>query len=188
MSMHNTLSQSEREKALDQYIRALDRGDMDEISRVLGMAELDAELDRLITDLHIAYEAELVASAEQDTRLVRSMLEKHFGDAIDEGPRGNRALTVGDVAARLEGERQVPASDIETNRRLLTSTLTLPGNLGTNAIRELSRALGATASERYWRAFRNTAITMQMAAQQGAASELAAARQQKTGRKGKDST
>lgn len=154
---------------------------MDEISRLLALAEADAELDRLIAVIHIAYEQELFDVAEHDVQLVRSLLAQHFGDSIDESPKRERPLTVSDVAARLERDRQVAMQDVEANRKHRAIAAPLPDNLSINAIRQLAQSLGTSASDRYWKAFRNTAITMQMASQQNAV------RQEKPTRKGKDS-
>lgn len=48
----------EREKAVYQYITALDRGDIEEIGIVLKAAEKDRELERIIREVNLAYQQE----------------------------------------------------------------------------------------------------------------------------------
>ncbi len=49
---------SQREKAIHRYIQALDKGDMDGVSEVLDAALSDSELERIITEINLAYHEE----------------------------------------------------------------------------------------------------------------------------------
>lgn len=48
----------EREKAIFQYVTALDRGDMNGVGEVLEAALTDPELERIITEINVAYQQE----------------------------------------------------------------------------------------------------------------------------------
>lgn len=48
----------EREKAVYQYVTALDRGEMEGIGAVLEAAENDPELERIIREINLTYHKE----------------------------------------------------------------------------------------------------------------------------------
>lgn len=49
---------TDREKAIHQYVTALDRGDMEGIGAVLKAAEKDPKLERIIREVNLAYQQE----------------------------------------------------------------------------------------------------------------------------------
>jgi hypothetical protein len=62
----------------------------------------------------------------------------------------------------LQADRRVPVTDQEANRHLLHSSVPIPEWLSAQAIRQLAIELGVTASDRFWRFFRDTAIMLGM--------------------------
>lgn len=170
-----------RERLIYQYVRALDRGDADGIAAVLQAALDDPELDRVIEEIHLSYQEELqltpvVTDAEIVRELVRKCLPSSFEEDLEDTP-----LTVGEVAARLKADRGVLPADQEANRFLLCSTETLPALLSIQEVKKLAERLGVQASDRYWRNFRDTAITMGMGRGQSHA-QLAVAREERARR------
>lgn len=168
-----------REKAILHYIQALDQGDMESVAAILEAALDDPELDRVIMEINLAYqEEEQLTPAAADAQLVRDLLHKHLPSAFDANELDERSLTVGDVAARLQADRRVPPADQEVNRLLLGSSVPLPAWLSVQAIRQLTTELGIRASDRFLRAFRDTAIMLGMGHSHSQA-QLAAAREER---------
>ena len=175
-----------RAKAVYRYVQALDQGDMDSVAAVLRDALYDPELSRIIAEVNLAYqEEERLTPIADDAHLVRELIRKHLLSAFEaEEPEDETPLTVGQVAARLQADRRVPPADQEANRRLLGSSTPLPAWLSVQAVRQLAKELGVTASERFWRAFRDTAIMLGMG-QRHKRAQLAAAREQRARYKGR---
>ncbi len=168
---------AQREKMLLRYIRALDEGDMDGVALILEAALADPELDRLLTEVDRGLaEEEGLTPLAVDAQLVRDLARKHFQSAFVEDA-AEPPLTVGDVAARLQADNRVPSADQAANRRLLHSAVVVPDWLTGRRIRDLANELGVTASERFWRLFRDTAIALGMGRSQSQA-WLAAAREE----------
>jgi hypothetical protein len=166
-----------REKMIHRYIQALDQGDIDSVAAVLEAALDDSELDRVIAEINLALqEEEQLTPTAADAQLVRDLLRKHLPSAFHMDEPDERPLTVGDVAARLQADRRVPPADQEANRRLLGSSVPLPTWLSAQAVSRLITELGVATSDRFLRAFRDTAIMLGMGhshsqAQLGAARE-----------------
>jgi hypothetical protein len=169
-----------REKMIHHYIQALDQGDIDGVAVVLEAALDDPELDRVIAEINLALqEEEQLTPTAVDAQLVRDLLRKHLPSAFHVDERDERLLTVGDVAARLQADRRVPTADQEANRRLLGSSAPLPTWLSAQAVSRLIAELGVAASDRFLRAFRDTAIMLGMGHRHSQA-QLAAAREERT--------
>ncbi|MFN3650411.1 MAG: hypothetical protein ACK47B_12610 [Armatimonadota bacterium] len=171
-----------RERLAYRYVRALDRGDLEDVEAVLEAAMDDPLLSHALSEIDLAYQDELsLVPAPADVRLVRELLRKHFNSAgSDEAEEelAEEPLTVSDVAVRLQHEKRVPAGDREANRRLLGSHLVVPGFLNLEAVRQLARETGVEASERFWRLFRETAIMLGIG-RSHQQSQMAAAREQR---------
>ena len=90
-------------------------------------------------------------------------------------------LTVGEVAAKLKSDRRVPFNEETVNDLLLNNQQPLPALLSFEATKQIGRDFGIEASDRFWRAFRDAAITLSMG--RGRESQLLAARIQREGRK-----
>lgn len=164
-----------REKLIYRYIQAMDRGDVEEIAAVLEAALDDPELDRIITEIDLAYqEEEQLTPIAQDAELVRKLIREHLSSAFQTEESDDKPLTVGEVAARLKADRKVPEADEETNRLLLTSSKSIPTWLSGKAIKKLAEELGVTASKHFWRVFKDTAITLNMGRSHSQAQLLAA--------------
>lgn len=150
------------ERAVERYVCALDEGDLDTVSAVLNEALENPELDRVITEINFAMQDEEgLAPLSSAANLVRELVRRHFHSAFgvedDLSP-----LTVGEVAARLQVERTVPTADQPVNSALLGNPTQMPSRPGVKEIRQLAADLGVTASEKYWRVFRDTAIMLGM--------------------------
>jgi hypothetical protein len=173
MSQHNHAYS--RDRASDQYVRALDTGDLDVVLAVLQMAEVDEELDRMIGVINQAYAEEIgLSPVDADAEQVRQLMRKHLTSAfaVPEAPP-DEPLTVGEVAARLASEGGLPEADQEITRQLLNIQDVLPEWLGFSEILKLGEKLRIRASERFWDTFRDIAIQMAMGRGQA---QMAAAR------------
>lgn len=163
-------------RMIHRYVQALDQGDVEEIAAILEAALDDPELDRVIEEINLSYQEELhLTPITTDAEVVRELVSKHILSAFEEEKLDEKPLTVGEVAARLQADRSVPSADQEANRSLLSSSELLPPLLSIQEIRKLADRLRVKASDRYWRNFRDTAITLGMGRGQSQA-QLAAAR------------
>lgn len=168
-----------RTQAIHRYVDALDRGDIDGIDQVLEAAMHDSELSRIIEEINLEYQdQDQLTPIAADAQLVRDLLQQHLSSAFDINEPDETPLTVGQVAARLHAERRVPVADQEANRRLVVSSVPLPTWLSAQAVRQLAMELGVAASDRFWRMFRDTAITLGMG-QSHKSAQLAAAREER---------
>lgn len=165
-----------REHVIYRYIRAVDAGDIDEIARILHMAETDIELNRAILDINQSYAEELgLAEISQVAETVRTLARQHLTSAFQQ-TNEDLSLTVSEVAARMVAERSIPTSDQEIGRRLMTVQWSLPELLSLAEIRRLAEKLRISASERFWKIFRETALQMTMGRGQA---QMAAARRKR---------
>jgi hypothetical protein len=182
-------AERQRELAVYRYVRAFDAGDFDTMAEVMTQAEVDPELDRLIVDVNAALHEEAgLPPLQEQAQLVRALLYQHLPSGVQRPDEAVAPLTVGNVAAKLETDHAtrttmagLSARDRLTNRQLQQSGVILPTPLTGRTIDELATHLQATASERYWRLFRETAIVLGMARERGQL-ELAAARRQRKSR------
>jgi hypothetical protein len=164
-----------REKLIYRYVQAVDQGDLEEIAAVLEAALDDPELDRIITEIDLAYqEEEKLMPIAQEAQLVRELLHEHLPSAFVTEEVDDKPLTVGEVAARLKANRKVPVADEKTNRLLLRSSVPIPTWLNARVIQKLAEELGVTASKRFWQMFKDTAITLNMGRSHSQAQLLAA--------------
>jgi hypothetical protein len=183
MTQRNKLQyHQEGDQTINRYIQALDQGDIDTIEAILDQAASDPVLDRLIHEVNAAlYVEDGLDTFETDAEQVRTLARKHlqsaFLNAVEAEAVIERPLTVGDVVARLQADRQIALPDQEASRMLLGSGEELPDEITTRTIRELGRRLGVTASERFWRVFREAAIMLGLS-HSHAQAHLAAAREQ----------
>lgn len=165
----------ERERALYLYDTALLQGDFDAVAAVLKAAEGDAVLERMIKELDREHEEERVRAPglARDTETVRRLLREHLRGQeppAAEGAAEVAELTVGDVVARLYADRAVPKIDQLAGRRLQDCAVQVPTALSARAVeglaRQLEAATGVVLSERFWRAFRETALLLGVRASQ----------------------
>jgi hypothetical protein len=168
-----------REKAIYRYVRALDESDLETVAAILDSALHDADLDAAIIEINLTVqEEEQLTPSAGAAEIVRSLLRKHLAHTVEADAGDETPVTVAEVAARLKSERRVPFTDQEVNDRLLTVSRPLPAWLSIQAVKEMATELGATATERYWRAFRDAAIMLNMARSHRQA-QLAAAREER---------
>ena len=190
MQKHNT--DLSREKAIHRYIQALDLGDMEGVAAVLEAALDDPELERIITEINLAYqEEEQLTPIVNDAQLIRDLIRKHLHSAFENyeekkpltirdvvPEEEEKPLTVGDVAKCLQESNRVPSADRDTLRSLLGSSVPLPTSPSIRAVRQLAAQLRIKASERFLDIFRDTAIMLSMGRSHSKA-QLAAAREQR---------
>lgn len=190
MQKHNT--DLSREKAIHRYIQALDQGDMEGVAAVLEAALDDPELERIITEINLAYqEEEQLTPIANNAQLIRDLIRKHLHSAFENyeekkpltirdvvPEEEEKPLTVGDVAKCLQESNRVPSAERDTLRSLLGSSVPLPTSLSIRAVRQLAAQLRIKASERFLDIFRDTAIMLSMGRSHSKA-QLAAAREQR---------
>ena len=141
------------------YVQALDSGNLDEIEMVLQAAQKDAELDHLVSEINGEYITELgLTPIDETAAQVRKMVERYF---TQEESEDVSPLTVGDVAARMAGNQELPRSQRELSKTLLKNPFVLPDLLSIQIMRQIGTKL-RLFDERYLRAFRDTALQMMM--------------------------
>ena len=173
--MNNNIADINRQKVIQRYVTALDEGNLDDISLVLQLAVDDYVLDQMIIEVNQAVEQEdELTEFASNAEIVRSLIQKHFDSELTDDV--DQSLTVGEVAARMQADRNVPTVDQGIHQNLLHLATPLPEILSIQAIRKLANLLQLTASEKFWRSFRDTAIMMGIGRGQA---QMAAARKQK---------
>jgi hypothetical protein len=141
------------------YIKALDDGDADTLFVLLEAAEVDPELDRLIAEVNqeVSEEAKLgslSADAEQVRQLLRTHLPSGYAALSDIPP-----LTVGEVAARLAASYQLFETDRTAIEALLGSRQALPILINRQSVSQMASRFPTIGSDRFWRRFREEAVT-----------------------------
>lgn len=180
-----------REKALYLYINAFERGDFDKMEAVLQQAIYDPLLEEMIMEAHEYYLAkENVKLREEDFAKILDLVVRYLPSAIpdEEEAIAIPPLTIGDVFIRLQEDKDVQRSvkqEVQQLKAKLTQRdLPLPENLARKNVYRLFEQLGVVVSEKLQKLFREKAIFLSMARQQGIA-QLAATRRQKTQRQRK---
>lgn len=169
-----------REKAIYRYVEALDRAELEIVAEVIALAIDDPELSQAIIEVNSAFQQEMQLTPLSADEIVRTLIHEHLGSG-ELAHTENLPLTVGEVAAKLKSDRRVPFTEERVNDLLLNNQQPLPALLSFEATKQIGRDLGIEASDRFWRAFRDAAITLSMG--RGRESQLLAARIQREGRK-----
>ena len=170
-----------REKAIYRYVEALDRAELEIVAEVIALAIDDPELSQAIIEVNSALQQEMqLTPLSADAEIVRTLIHEHLGSG-ELAHTENLPLTVGEVAAKLKSDRRVPFTEERVNDLLMNNQQPLPALLSFEATKQIGRDLGIEASDRFWRAFRDAAITLSMG--RGRESQLLAARIQREGRK-----
>jgi Zn-dependent peptidase ImmA (M78 family) len=170
-----------RERAIHRYIVSLDKGDAEGVAAVLQAALDDPELDRLISEVDLAYqEEESLTPTSDDSRLVRRLAWEHFASAFEAEGAEAEPLKVKDVVARLEADRRLAPEDQAASQSLRNVEVPLPKRLGRREVNRLREGLGGEASDRFWRAFRDAAIMMELG-RAGSLGQLAAREEARRG-------
>jgi len=141
------------------YVVALDSGDLDEIEMILKAAQLDPILDRMIAEVNAEYATELgLTKLAEDAQEVATLVEEIFtqDEEMIEQP-----LTVGEVAAHLVNDQELPKKTRDLGKTLLTNPVTLPDWL---SIQEARKLMGRMRiwDEQFLRAFRDAALQILM--------------------------
>jgi len=175
--LNSELSSETLEKTIYRYVEALDRAELETIAGVLDLATNNPELSRAIAEINLAMQDEMeLTPLATDAGIVRTLIHKHLQSA-ESGEEKDVVLTVGEVAAKLKAERRVPFTDEKVNNLLVNSQEALPAFLSLEATKLIGTELGVKASDRFWRAFRDAAITLSMG--RGRETQLLAARRQR---------
>jgi len=170
-----------REKAIYRYVEALDRAELEIVAEVMELAIDDPELSQAIAEVNSALQQEMhLTPLSADAEIVRTLIHEHLRSG-ELAHTEHLPLTVGEVAAKLKSDRRVPFNEERVNDLLLNNQQPLPALLSFEATKQIGRDLGIEASDRFWRAFRDAAITLSMG--RGRESQLLAARIQREGRK-----
>jgi hypothetical protein len=170
-----------REKAIYRYVEAFDRAELEIVAEVIDLAIDDPELSQAIIEVNSAFQHEMqLTPLSADAEIVRTLIHEHLRSG-ELAHNENLPLTVGEVAAKLKSDRRVPFTEERVNDLLLNNQQPLPALLSFEATKQIGRDLGIKASDRFWRAFRDAAITLSMG--RGRESQLLAARIQREGRK-----
>ena len=170
-----------REKAIYRYVEALDRAELEIVAEVIGLAIDDPELSQAIIEVNSAFQQEMqLTPLSADAEIVRTLIHPHLRSS-ELADTENLPLRVNEVAAKLKSDRRVPFTEERVNDLLLNNQQPLPALLSFEATKQIGRDLGIEASDRFWRAFRDAAITLSMG--RGRESQLLAARIQREGRK-----
>ncbi len=176
----------QREMAVDRYVQAYDRGDLDGIDEVFAQAVDDPELDRRIIGINAALHAEAgLQPIDEQAQFVRRLLFRYVSSGIPHTDEETQPVTVMVVAAQLEVDhakgRPMPVSDVKANQKLLTSTIPIPVPVTSDIVERLAEELHVTASDRYWEMFRRAAVILVMARQRAQTQRTAARRQSSSG-------
>lgn len=172
---------ADRERAALRYGLALDRGDLEAATEILGLAEQDPELVEMLLGIEEAHAAELDAGrSEELAGQVRDLLRTHLASGL-RPPVASEVppLTVSDVAARLQSAVALRgAADAELSRllpQLHEARDPLPSELSLTSVRRLLSGLGLSVSRSFEKLFRESAIFLAMGRQRQLGA-LAAAR------------
>ncbi|MBA2680359.1 MAG: hypothetical protein H0U76_18420 [Ktedonobacteraceae bacterium] len=188
MNNHQPVSpqQLARERALHIYLSAFECGDFETMRTVLQEAMYDSELEHMLLEAHEYYLEERHFSAHEELReKVLTLILEHLTSAIQDESQEIHIppLTMRDVFTRLqEGSplTETLKKEIHTLLAQLPETLPpLPENLTVKSVSQLFKDLDIQITPLLSKMFRNKAILLAMARDEGIA-ELKAARRQKT--------
>ena len=141
------------------YVQSLDSGDLDTIEQILEVSQNDLELDQLISEINREYASELgLTPLSQTSAKVQQLLNRYFSqeDSEDEKP-----LTVGDVAAKMSSDPELPKAHREIGKSLINNPTILPERLSLEVVRKIGVKLHLL-DESFLRFFRDTALQMMM--------------------------
>lgn len=178
--------QLEREKAVYLYFNALERGDFATMTTVLQQAQNDHLLEQMILEIHEHANEEdkiviSVAGRERILELVLRHLPSGIWDVEEE--LAIPPLTVGEVMTRLQEDARVPGASQQeiksVSERLQNSQLPLPEKLNLKNVYLLFEQLSISVSTKVQKLFRDKAIHLSMAREQGIAQLAATRRQQR---------
>jgi hypothetical protein len=146
------------------YLDALDRGDFDAIDRIWDRAATDPDLERVLHELHAALDKQDERDAEQQVAIaVTEAVECHLPSAEIMRPASG-PVTVGDVADELfrHTPDRLPAEAHALNEKLRSLRVQLPVDLGLSRLVTWGEANFGAAPSEYWKAFRQTAIKLEL--------------------------
>lgn len=171
----------QREKTLYLYTSALERGDFGTVEMILEQATHDADLERMIFEIHEVIAEELSDAWEKGAATVRELIHQHLPSGARIEAKDLPPLTVSDVCAQLQTERAAigkeSAEVASLTERLRQVRDPLPDELTRRGLRQLFAQLGTTVSDHFQELFREAAISLSMIREQGVARMTATRRQ-----------
>ena len=160
------------------FLDALDHGDLPSLSWLWQQADEQPELGQMFAEMmeEAAREIEPANGWQTDVTKVQALLRQHIPSAFTQEAEVRPLMTC-DVAAKLhEAMNGFPEADQRSNDSLRYDRTLVPDELGVPQLRAWIESLNVSASERYWKQFRKTAVLLKISrGQQGA--KLLAARQ-----------
>lgn len=171
----------QREKALYLYTSALERGDFETVEMILEQAMHDADLERMICEIHEVIAVEGNDAWKQDAATVRELINEHLPSGVRVEAKDLPPLTISDVCAKLQMETSVigkeSAEVASLTERLRQVRDPLPEELTRRGLRQLFAQLGTSVSEHVQELFREAAISLSMIREQGMTRMTATRRQ-----------
>jgi hypothetical protein len=186
MNRHSvSQEQIAREKALNLYISAFERGDFEVMDPILQKATLDPILNRMIMEVHDYFlvEDKMVLQSDERAR-VRALVFDYLAASVHDTDEevAIPSLTVEDVIVSLQHYPGVNEQTKQEARRIHSQLpqkdYPLPQKLSIKEVYRMFEQLGVSASTRLQKVFREKAIFLSMGHEQGMA-QLAATRHQR---------
>jgi hypothetical protein len=169
---------TDMDRMAQKFLDALDHGDLPSLSWLWQQADEQPELGKIFAEMmeEAAREIEPANGWQTDVTKVQSLLRQHIPSAFPQETEVRPLMTC-DVAEKLHQHLKGFAdADQRANDSLRYDRTLIPDELGVPQLRAWLEGLNVTASERYWKQFRKTAVLLKISrGQQGA--KLLAARQ-----------
>jgi hypothetical protein len=173
---------TDTDRLTERFLEALDNGDLQTLQYLWQQGCEQPELGRLLAEMieEAARELEPPGGWQFDVAKVQTLLRQHLPSGFP--PEGELpALAASDVAAKLQSDgfvKNLSDEDQLANKRLRDDATLIPEDLGAPQLQAWVAKLGISASERYWKQFRKTAVLMSLGRSQQGAKLLAARKQQ----------
>lgn len=167
-----------REQQIFRWILALDSGDEWAMEQILELAQDDAELERLIGEVQLAWLQEQGLEPLQGAELAVELGQK----SLSQPPAPTVAtssgqLNVSEVAELLLSQGTTPA-EAKVLSQLAQVKELVPASLSRADLQRLARELNVLPDKRFWRRFKDAAIALWMQ-RTTPQSQLALAREEK---------
>ena len=166
-------SLSQREIWLMSYIAALDSGDESALEFLLKRIKEEAELARLLDEIHGAFAQEFESATDLAAQ-VRELGRRHLSQDV---AAVSETVRVDEVAGYLL-QLGPDAAEKERLEPFLNAQIPVPLLLTRANLEALARELAAAVDEKFLRRFKDAAITVRMS-RTTPRSQLALARQEK---------
>jgi len=162
------MNPSDRRLQLDlaaaRYLDALERDDFTAMADIWRLALVEPELEAVLREVHTGLIEE--QSREATTAAAATLaaaVDSHLPSAEIIRP-GSGRITVGDVAEELYRHTpdRLPTEAHLLNERLRASQEPLPEDLGLSGLKSWAERLFGAAPAKYWKAFRQAAVKLEL--------------------------